>query len=232
MKPYLPASISESGQENSIIFSSSDTQLEDHTSPNDIHLEPFWSTPKGCILRSPRHRSKNRIPSVIIKKFCNNERRFLERELQAYAALRYLQGRGIPQVIGHYRCAECDDPDIHDTSPYFLVLMYIALLPLSQLPDPELDETFLNKRTIDALHEILDQILDAGVLHNDLQNSENLLVDMHQPDKVLVSIVDLGQATVVEAVKEVQRQRQRTYLDSAWEANLDRCWDVMPDAEG
>ncbi|KAF8538191.1 hypothetical protein BDD12DRAFT_928898 [Trichophaea hybrida] len=189
-------------------------------------------TPKGCILHSPRQRSKNRIPSVIIKKFCNNERRFLERELQGYAALRYLQGHGIPQVIGHYRCAECDDPDIDDTSPYLLVLMYIALFPLSQLPDPERDETFLDKRTIDALHEIVDQILDAGVLHNDMQNSENMLVDMHQPDKVLVSIVDFGQATVVEAVEEVQRQHQRTYLDSAWEAYLDRCWDVWPDAEG
>ncbi|KAF8543089.1 hypothetical protein BDD12DRAFT_821949 [Trichophaea hybrida] len=263
MTPYLPASITELGQENSIIFSSSDTQLDDHTSPNDILLDPFWSvctaednpedidlhisnTPilpklalenltrlqKGVYYAARATAPKTESLSVIIKKFCNNERHFLERELQAYAALRHLQGRGIPQVIGLYRSAECDDPDIDDTSPYLLVLTYIALFPLSQLPDPELDETFLDKCTIDALHGILDQILDAGVLHNDLQNSENLLVDMHQPDRVLVSIVDFGQATVVEAVEEVQRERQRAYLDSAWEAYLDRCWNVRPDTEG
>ncbi|KAA8912583.1 hypothetical protein FN846DRAFT_887146 [Sphaerosporella brunnea] len=101
-----------------------------------------------------------------IKSYLPSQQRNLEGELPAYAALRHLQGRGIPEVMGFY---ERDDSG-------FLLLQKPVSAALQSLATVVPCFPPTEWAALDALEKLLASIHAGGVVHGGLHNPENVLI--------------------------------------------------------
>ncbi|KAF8534718.1 hypothetical protein BDD12DRAFT_895278 [Trichophaea hybrida] len=183
----------------------------------------------------------------IAKRYRSKDRCYLERELRAYSALRDLQGNGIPRCVGIYRppfhseALEESDGDasasgtntaihrdhISEASDFYLVTEYIPLPTLASLngcPRPQ-------SQLLEYLHELLDRIHVHGVVHDDLSNPANILIDPAD-GSAGVAIIDFGLSNPRNRVPCRRVRQDHIHLQRAWDncfSEIDNLADVGND---